>query len=539
MRSPEGYDLLIRGCRIIDGSGKNAFCGEVGVSGGRIAKVGKELGGEARQVITSPGSVICPGFIDSHTHDDFYLLFHPDGRAKAMQGVTTVIVGNCGISAAPGVPEHLEEQKGLLSLIGSGHIPGGDLEPMTFGSYLSLLEKTGVGVNVACLVGHSTIRIAAMGADNRKPEPEEMHKMRSLVRKAMDEGAFGISSGLIYPPGVYADTHELIELSREAALFNGIYATHLRSEADMVAESVAEALEIGRKSGISVVISHHKVSGRSNWGRSRVTLGMIENERSRGGLVAADQYPYAASCTFLSIILPPEIQTGGAAMLCRKLKDKTLREYARNRIYGHTDGPRWDNLIEAIGYERIVIATSPSRPDCVGMSILGIADSEGTDPLDVIFGLLSSDNGVTGAVYHSMHEDDVAAIMAKPYVMIGSDGIPAFSENDKVHPRFFGTFPRVLGHFVRQLGVLSMEQAIQKMTSLPADIYGLKTKGVIKEGMDADLVIFDPETIIDRATFENPSTPPDGIQKVIIGGVVAVDNGVMTGRSNAGVLRRG
>ena len=530
-------DLLIRNCRIIDGSGSPSVDGDIAVSCGRITAVGPDLAAISRQTIDIPGAAVCPGFIDAHTHDDLYLLFQPDGRAKVRQGVTTVVIGHCGISAAPAVPEHWEALRGQLGLLGAAHLSRDKLKPLGFGGFLDFLARATPGVNIAALVGHSTVRLAVMGPANRPPSPEEIKEMRCLVRQAMEAGALGMSTGLIYPPGSYADTAELIALAREAARFGGLYATHLRSESDAVEEALAEALEIGRLSGAPVLVSHHKVGGLANWGRSRATLEMIETARNQGLSVAADQYPYTAASTYLAAILPPEIQEGGPGSYCDRLMDPAFRAHVKDRILGRT-GAAWGSFIASVGLDRIVVSSSPNRPDCTGLSLAQIAERDRIDPLDAVFDLLVADRAATGAVYHSMSEEDVARIMARPYVMIGSDGMPAFSDKDRVHPRFFGTFPRVLGRYAREQGLFPLEEAVRKMTSLTAATYGLKTKGSIQPGMDADLVVFDPETIIDRATFDAPSRAPEGIHKVIIGGRVAVDSGRMTGLGRGRILRR-
>ena len=531
-------DLVIRNCSIIDGSGAASFSGEVAIDNGVIAGAGPKLGLNPLSEIDAGGAVVCPGFIDVHTHDDLYLLFNPQGHAKVRQGITTSVIGHCGISPAPGVSGHWPELESCLSLLGARHFEQGVLKPMGFAGFLDMLEKARPGINIASLVGHTTIRLAAMGSVNRAATQDEIKHMQQLVRQAMLEGAYGISTGLIYPPGSYAQTDELVGLAREAASLGGLYSTHLRNEASGVETALQEALDIGRQAGVRVQISHHKVGGKPNWGRSRATLEMIEKARAQGMEVTADQYPYTAGSTYLAATLPPDIQEGGAGYYCAKLKEPGFRAEVIRRIQTQS-GPEWENYVLSLGFEGIVVASSPTRPECAGLSIARIAELDGADPMDALLDLLIADHAATGAIYHSMNEDDVTRIMTRPYVMVGSDGIPAFSENDKVHPRFYSSFPRVLGHYVRQKGILSLEDAVRKMTSLSASTFGLKGKGLIRPGMDADLVIFDPEAVAGPGSFGDPAKEPEGIHMVMVGGRVAVDKGRVTGRARGKILRRG
>jgi len=533
----EEYDLIIRNGRIVDGTGNPYFRADVGIAGGKIRRMAKQIDpAGARRVIDAENRTVCPGFIDTHTHDDVYILKRPTCDDKVLQGVTTDVIGNCGQSAAPISAAHRQEITQFLHVLNDGRTGPQDLAVTSFGDYIGKLEELKPGINVAPLVGHSTVRMCAMGMDNRAPGAAELKEMQSTVRRAMEDGAFGLSTGLIYAPGNYATTQEIVALAEMLAPFGGIYATHMRSESDAEFEAIAEAIRIGEEAGVPVHISHHKIAGKANWGKSTETLRMMTEARRRGVEVTCDQYPYRAGSTYLAAVLPPKVLAGGPDVFTRKLRDPAFRAEIV-RTVEEADEPGWENLIKGGGFDGIMIAVS-QRVDYVGRMVADIARAENRNPYDVVFDLVAEEGIGVVAILFMMGEEDVRRIMQHPLTMIGSDGIPGFGVN-KVHPRMTGTFPRVLGKYVREEAVLSLEEAVRKMTSLPAQTFGLKGKGLLKEGFDADIVVFDPATIIDRATYEEPNQGPEGIDYVFVNGVMAAEKGAILGATSGRVLRRG
>jgi N-acyl-D-amino-acid deacylase len=532
----EEFDLVIRNGRIIDGTGNPYYRADLGVAGGKIRLIAKRIDpGFARRVIDAESRVVCPGFIDTHTHDDVYLLKCPACDDKVLQGVTTVVIGNCGQSPAPITEAHREEIVQFLQVMSNGRIGREDLDLNTFGDFLNKLEDLKPGINVVPLVGHSTVRMCAMGMADRAPSAAELQEMQAIVSRAMQDGAFGLSTGLIYAPGNYATTAEIVALARMLAPYGGIYATHMRSESDQELAAIAEAVRIGEEAGVPVHIAHHKIAGKRQWGQSTETLRMMAEARDRGVEVTCDQYPYRAGSTYLAAVLPPKALAGGPAVFTPKLRDKAFRaEIVRTVEKG--DEPGWENLIQGGGFDGIMISVS-RHSDYVGKTIAEIARMEKKAPYDVIFDLVAEENIGVIAILFMMGEEDVRRIMQNPWTMIGSDGIPGFGVN-KVHPRMTGTFPRVLGKYVREEAVLRLEEAVRKMTSLPAQTFGLKDKGLLKEGFDADIVVFDPLTIIDRATYEEPNQGPAGIDHVFVNGSPAAEKERILGAASGRVLRR-
>jgi len=532
----EPFDLVIRNARIVDGTGNPYYLAHMAISQGQIVKIDRHIDpGGARKIIDADGMVACPGFFDTHSHDDAYLIARPSCDDKVLQGVTTEVIGNCGYSLAPLSEKHHADLRNIARIIGGDHMPENVWRIRSFADYLAELERVKPGINVVPLVGHAAIRIAVMGMEQRDPTEAELGEMKRLTSKAMEEGAFGLSAGLIYVPANYAKTEEIIELVRIVGQYNGLYTTHLRSEGDNVMQAIDEALSIGQAGEVPVVISHHKVMGRGNWGRSVETLQKFEEARAGGQEVVCDQYPYTAGSTYLAALLPPSIQAGGYEAYCEKLKDPTLRKVVVNQIENDDRG-QWENMIKAAGFEGVVISIAQKHREYIGKSIAEIAKFEGKDPYDVFFDLLVVEGEGVGVILHYMDEQDVQRILKSPLAMVGTDGFPDFGES-KVHPRQTGTFPRILSHYVREKGLIRLEEAIRKMTSLPAQTFRIKKKGLLKEGLDADIVIFDPDTVLDRATFDDPRQKPEGIVWVLINGEVAVEEGLVTGATSGKVLR--
>lgn len=526
-------DLLIKNARIVDGTGAPWFRGNVGVKEGKIVFVGRETP-PTREIVDAQEKVVAPGFIDIHSHSDFLYFSDPANVQKLAQGVTTEVNGNCGLSAAPVSPEYRGELERYTSFVQAGGSFSWSWN--SFGDYLDELEKLPLALNVAACVGQGSVRIAVMGFDARIPTTEELLQMQELVAASMEAGAFGISTGLIYPPGVYCSTEELIEVAKPAAPRGGIYFTHMRNESNRQLDAIREALTIGRETGMPVQIAHHKVGGKPNWGQSRDTLALIDEARARGQDVTLDQYPYVAGSTTLSAVLPPWAQEGGVKALLSRLADPGLREKIKATIAQDTT---WENLVLfSGGWEGVFITAAPKTPQYEGKTVAEAARIEGKAPDDLALDIVLANEGRAACCVFMMHEDDVKNIMRHPAVMVGSDGIPA-PPGAKAHPRMAGTFPRVLGHYVREEKVLTLEQAVHKMTALPARRLGLFTKGLIQPGCDADLVIFDPDKVADLATYQNPTAAPTGIEQVFVGGMLVLDHGRPTGVHPGRVLRHG
>lgn len=507
-------DLLIAGARIVDGSGSPAFDGFVSVQGDRIETVDRAGAPEptAARRVDAGGRVLCPGFVDPHRHSDLSPFVEPWMDAVLRQGVTTVVVGNCGSSAWPtaGAPE-------LATMIGADPAEL-DLSWRTLGEYLERVDAAGPSVNVAALVGHGTLREEVMGLDRRAPSSGELSEMRALLREGMEAGAAGMSTGLVYFPGMYADADEIADLASLLAPFHGVYASHIRGEGALLFEAVEEAIEIGRRAGVPVHLSHLKLEGEAAWGRAAELLAAIHGAREEGVDVTADQYPYTAWASDLSAILPPWAHP-------RDLPSILGDAQARKRLVRAVEEgePGWQSSIEGVGWDRIVIEVHVPDPSVEGRSVAEIAEQHGEDPAATAFALLIEDP-TTAAIGHAMREEDVREILADPDAMVGSDGWVTSPGGplgtSPVHPRNYGTFPRVLGPYVRE-GVLSLETAVRKASALAADRFGLSDRGRIAKGAAADVVVLDPERIRDEATFADPHRFPEGIELVVVNGRVA------------------
>jgi N-acyl-D-amino-acid deacylase len=528
-------DLLITGSLVLDGTGAPAVPADVGVAGGRIVEVGRLGGTRAARTIRAGGRVVSPGFIDMHAHDDFNLPVNPLAAEKTRQGVTTLITGNCGLSPAPLGQEHRQAVLDAVDALDSGLA----CDWPTFGAFLDRMPP--LGLNAATLVGHGTVRAAVLGDESRAPRPDELGQMAALVAEAMAAGAFGLSTGLFGPPSGYAETDEVVALARVAARYGGSYHTHMRDEGAYIAEAVREALEIGARAGCRVQISHLKISSPDAWGHAEALLTTIAAARARGLRIACDQYPYTASSGGLRHRLPTWAHEGGLAALLGRIRDPAARARLRHDL---TEGMAQAGVsLRIYRWDLTRVSESPTRPDYAGLTLAEIGAREGKAPVDALLDLLLADGGRTGGTYFHIDEGDVRAILRDPGVGVGSDGLytgrPGQPSRGRPHPRHFGTFPRVLGRYVRDEAVLALPEAVRKMTSLSADVLGLPDRGRIQVGAAADLVVFDPATIVDRATFEAPHEAPAGIAAVVVNGVPVVLDGEPTGATPGRVLRRG
>lgn len=518
-------DFLIKGGVVVEGSGKEPVETNVGIAGDRIVHIGAESP-PARTVIDAKGLVVSPGFIDTHAHSEFTLL--ADGRAegKLSQGVTSEVNGNCGLSAAPLYGEAFAHREKDCEELGIGE------RWSTFRDYFFLLEKKGIALNFCTLCGHGNIRASVIGYRDLPPGPEAMEEMWQLLRGAMEQGARGLSTGLIYPPGVYSRTEELVELSRVLAGTAGIYASHMRSEGDALLESIGEVIRIGREAGVRVHISHVKTSGEKNWGKAEEAIGLIEQGRSSGVAVTCDRYPYVAASTDLDTVLPSWVYEGGAEEEVKRLRDPETAARIRKEL-AVKDDAYWKGV-----YLSSVVC--PKNKWMEGESLFAVAEREGKSPLDTLFSLLIAERVRTGAIFFSMSEDNLRKFLSLSYTMIGSDSaVRSFSGptcSGKPHPRGFGSFPRFVGRYVREERLMGLPEAIRRITGLPAQTFGLRERGVLREGFFADITVFDYGRIIDTATFKDPFRKAEGIRFVFVNGIPAVEEGEFTGSRSGRVL---
>ncbi len=500
------YDLLIRGGTVVDGTGRARYRADVAVQGDRIARVSTtpiDPTG-ARRVIDATGRIVAPGFIDLHAHLE-PLLRLPAAESHVRQGVTLALGGPDGGSPLPLAP------------------------------YMDSAQRAGLGINVAYLVGHNAIRTRVMGLADRAPTAPELARMQALVEEGMRDGAFGLSTGLRYIPGFYSATDEVVALSRVAAARGGIYTSHLREEGLGLFEGVGEAIRIGREARIPIVLTHHKAIGKAMWGQSVRTLAMVDSARAAGIDVMIDQYPYTASQTGLSVLIPPWALADGDSALARRMRDPVLRDSILRGVIDYIVNDRGGGDIRRVQFGRVAW-----QPALEGKTLFDWATQrgvpttpDGAAPL-VVEGQL---NGGATMIYHVIDEGDVRRIMQHPQTMIASDGRLTVPGEGAAHPRAYGTFPRVLGRYVREVGLLTLEEGVHKMTGMPAARLGLTGRGVIAEGASADLVVFDAATVADRATFADPHQYPAGIGDVLVNGVPVVSGGTMTAARPGKVLR--
>lgn len=534
VQSPQ-FDLLIKRGRIVDGSGRAAYVADVAIKDDRIVRIGNLSQATATRTIDAQGLIVAPGFIDMLGQSETYLLIDPRAMSKVMMGVTTEITGE-GESIAPINERQIKEQEDFLKRFNL------TIDWRTLDEYFKRLDKQGSGVNLGTFVGATQVREYVIGYDDRAPTAQELDQMKKLVADAMKDGALGLSTSLQYVPARFAKTDELIELAKIARQYGGIYATHQRSEANTIDASLDEVFEIAQKAQIAVEIWHLKTAYKKNWSRMPHVLTRIKQARDRGLDITADIYPYIAGSTALSACLPPWALEGGTEKMLARLRDPQTRQRLKKEI--SEDQTAWENIyLGSGGPSGVLIGSVVNREveSLQGKRISEIAAEQKKDPLDALFDLILADHGQTGAIYFMMSEADMRAAMQSPFVSFCTDSGARATDGpmagSKSHPRGWGSYPRILGRYVRDEKLLSLETAIHKMTGAPAARVGLHDRGLIREGMFADITVFDPEKVIDRATFESPNQFPIGIEYVLVNGKISVDKGQRTSALAGRVLR--
>lgn len=534
----EKSDLLIQGGTIIDGTGNESFLGDIEIANGKIKEIGN-LKKESKQSIDAENLIVCPGFIDIHNHVDQAILAFPLAENYIMQGVTTSVVGNCGLSMAPVNYENLADLKRYLSpFLEAGYDYSWDWT--TLQEYFEKVRGKGTSVNIVPLVGQGTLRIAVKGFESSIASKEEMKRMKNLLSQSLENGAFGISTGLIYPPGSYSSTEELIELTSILKNYNAIYTTHLRSESDNLVEAVEEAIKIGEENKISIEVSHHKAEGKRNWGKVDCTLELMEKARKRGVDINFDVYPYMAGQTTITSLLPPWSLDGGIEEMIKRLENLELRKKIQDEI-AMIEGNEWENMIQLIGWKNIVISKCPVNEKYEGKSLEEILKNKNSidKPYEGFLEWLLEIKGEAMMLEFSMDEEDLKKVISHPLSSICSDAwVTGPSGSGNPHPRAYGTFPKVIKKYAIDSKLITLEEAVRKMTSLPARKIGLKKRGIIKKGNYADIVAFDKKDIKDKATYSKPRQYPDGIKYVIVNGTIAVKAGKLTGIKSGEILQR-
>ena len=527
-------DTKIEGATVLDGTGATGFRADLGIVDETIAAVGDLSQKRAGTTLRASGLTLAPGFIDMHSHSDWRLWANPRAESKIRQGVTTEVVGNCGFSPAPVNPTFREELRGFALFLPDGmDFSWGSVE-----EYLTRFDRGGSAVNVVQLVGHGTLRVAAMGFARRTPSAAELTHMQRLVAESLEGGAWGLSTGLIYAPGSYAQTDEIVALAEVAGRNRGFYASHVRGEGANLLKAVSEAIQIGREGALPVQVSHLKAAGRQHWGRVTDALALIHAARAEGLDVTADAYPYTASSTTLRTLLPGWALEGGIHAMLERLSDPKTRA----RISGEMETGRAgeEDFVANAGWDGIMVGYAPNRPEVEGMRLGQIAAAWGRPPAVAAMDLIVAGDGRASMIVFQLDEADLRVALQSPHVMIGSDGSALSPVGElgrgKPHPRSYGTFPRVLGRYWRDQRVLSLEQAVHKMTGLPARKLGLKNRGVIRVGAKADLVVFNHKTVIDRATYEDPHQYAAGIEYVFVNGRLVIKGGEHTGSLPGRVL---
>ncbi len=522
----ENYDLIVRNGTIVDGSGSKGYKADIGVSNGKIVAIKENINRSAKEEINAGGQIVCPGFIDILSWASGPILYDGEVRSVVCQGITTAIFGE-GWSMGPVNDNVRKEMAGFWKEYNISY------NWKTLAEYLKYVEQSGSSVNIASFVGATTIRMYVIGFEDRQATEKEMQQMKDLVRREMKSGALGLASSLVYTPAFYANTGELIELSKVAAEYDGIYISHIRGEGEDLPEAIEELITISETAQIPAEIYHFKAAGKKNWHLLDKAITMINNAHRRGLDITADIYPYTAGATGLRAMMPPWSKEGGDAALVERLKKKPIRKQIREEILTSSSG--WENFYQLAGGGSGILVSylSEKNKELQGLSIAEIARIKNKDEISTIFDLLIEEGGFGGGIYFLMSEDNVRKKMQLPWVSFCTDEDAyrptGLMSKRNPHPRAYGTFPRILGKYVRDERILFVQEAIRKMTSLPAARLGLIDRGLLKKGMAADIVVFDPDNVIDKATYTEPHQYPEGINYVIVNGTIVVNNGKHTG----------
>lgn len=515
-------DTVIRNGRIVDGSGNPWFKGDIGITSGVIVQVGM-VAEEARQIIDAAGQVVSPGFIDGHCHSDLMILNYPQSEIKLNQGVTTEVIGNCGLAPAPlQAPHEAALQAYVKPILGTTS----DWSWNSVSSYIKRLEQMRPSENISTYVAHGALRIAVMGFERRAATQAEIAEMMALLEEGMSAGAIGLSIGLLYAPGSYSSAEEIAQLCTVLPRYGGLLSTHIRGEGSSLIASVNEVIWIARKAGVPLHVSHLKAAGKRNWGLVTQAMETIADARAEGIDVTCDVYPYAASSTMLATVLPPWTLEGGMESAIARFREPLLRNRIAEELSAEHE--EWDNLVCSTGWDNVVLSSTATEANrkLEGRSIAAISEERGVEPAECVMDLLTEENGDISIVYFLMSDEDVSQVVAWDYSLVASDSLHC--DTGKPHPRLYGTFPRLFAHYVRERGLLSLEQAVRKVTSFPVQRFRLGKRGLLVPGYAADITVFDPDKIEDRATYLEPKLCSMGISHVLVSGVATINNGVHT-----------
>lgn len=538
------FDLLIKNAVIIDGSGNERYQSDIGIIGDKIAKIAPSITDDAKEIIDARKNVVCPGFIDAHGHSDFTLFVNNKGESKIRQGITTEVTGNCGFTAGPITNEHKDD---LVYYLANTIVFSDEQRKnwnwKTQSEFLNYTAKDGLSFNIAPLVGQGMIRVGIMGFEDRMPKKSELEKMKEMLKKELSEGFFGMSMAFAYEPGTFMQDEESIELCKLLKEYDAVYTVHLKDQGKDLLSSVNQVIEIARQSGCRAVISHLKAKYKANWGKTKEAIEIIQAAKKEGLDIGFDVYPYAAYGSALIDLMPPWIKKEGPRIMCEKLKNNEIRQKV---IYDMENPmPGWETIMNSHGWEDLVQIASlrtEKNKSCEGKLIGEIAKERGLTPYETVVNLVIEEDASVKCIWFAMDENEVVEIMKHPSAMFGTDGRASATygplSKGAVHPRYYGTYPRIIGHYVRDKKELSLEDAIMKSTSSVAKHFRIENRGLIKEGNYADLVIFSPEKIHETSSFANPHSYPKGIEFVIVNGKTVIKNGEHTGNLPGKILKK-